>query len=397
MKTNLYLIAILLALAVGTAPALHAGIYVQCPPDADNVDSDGDGIVDNDHICMHLAAGDGFTKMVDGHDQYTFGFSNVTGVDNDTAMEIGRLAAEWPAPTIELKEGQHFFLSLSNVGMPMRPDLFDAHSVHWHGFPNAANIFDGLPESGLTINMGSTLTYYYYVAEPGTYFFHCHVEATEHMQMGMLGQLFVHPLQNTLADGTDLNGFIHHTGYKYAYNDGDGSTYYDVAKALQLAGFDPVFHDQHIAVQPLPFAAMRDTYPMLNGRGYPDTVDTGDILNTNGHAAQKQNALITASVGDKILLRLSNVSTTDFYTVSVMGIPMRVVAKGAALLRGPSGMDLSYTANSVTLGGGEAYDLILDTAGVPAGTYFFYTTNLNHLSNHLEDFGGIMTEIRLNP
>ena len=36
---------------------------------------------------------------------------------------------------------------------------------------------------------------------------------------------------------------------------------------------------------------------------------------------------------------------------------------------------------------------MLDTTGVPPGTYFLYTTNLNHLSNDGEDFGGMMTEI----
>jgi hypothetical protein len=52
-----------------------------------------------------------------------------------------------------------------------------------------------------------------------------------------------------------------------------------------------------------------------------------------------------------------------------------------------------YKANSVTLGGGEAYDIILDATGVSPGTYFMYTTNLNGLNNTDEDFGGMMTEI----
>ena len=44
--------------------------------------------------------------------------------------------------------------------------------------------------------MGSSLTYYYLNNDPGTYMYHCHVEATEHMQMGMLGSLYVDPIQN---------------------------------------------------------------------------------------------------------------------------------------------------------------------------------------------------------
>jgi hypothetical protein len=51
----------------------------------------------------------------------------------------------------------------------------------------------------------------------------------------------------------------------------------------------------------------------------------------------------------------------------------------------------------VDLGGGEAVDVILDTWNVAPGTYFLYAKNLDHLSNDAEDFGGMMTEILVNP
>ena len=47
----------------------------------------------------------------------------------------------------------------------------------------------------------------------------------------------------------------------------------------------------------------------------------------------------------------------------------------------------------MTLGGGESADVLLDTAGVPAGTYLIYSTNLHQLSNDKEDLGGLMTGI----
>jgi hypothetical protein len=47
----------------------------------------------------------------------------------------------------------------------------------------------------------------------------------------------------------------------------------------------------------------------------------------------------------------------------------------------------------VTLGGGQSADVLLDTTGVPPGTYFLYSTNLKHLNNDAEDFGGLMTEL----
>ena len=37
--------------------------------------------------------------------------------------------------------------------------------------------------------------------------------------------------------------------------------------------------------------------------------------------------------------------------------------------------------------------MLLDTAGVAPGRYFLYTTNLNYLSNNLQERGGMMTEI----
>ena len=75
---------------------------------------------------------------------------------------------------------------------------------------------------------------------------------------------------------------------------------------------------------------------------------------------------------------------------------MRVVGQGARILRTAGevgGKDLSYNTSAITLGGGETNDVLIDTTGVPAGTYFLYTTNLNFLSNGAEDFGGMMTEI----
>jgi FtsP/CotA-like multicopper oxidase with cupredoxin domain len=148
---------------------------------------------------------------------------------------------------------------------------------------------------------------------------------------------------------------------------------------------------------------MQDNYFMINGRGYPDNINPGDIINNasayygTDYAAQTMNARIEAGLDEKIALRLSNVSTTDLITVTTtLGVPMRVVGRGAELLRGPTGLDTSYEVNVLNIGGGQAYDVIIDTDGVAAGTYFLYTSNLPFLSNDAEERGGIMTEIVIN-
>ena len=47
----------------------------------------------------------------------------------------------------------------------------------------------------------------------------------------------------------------------------------------------------------------------------------------------------------------------------------------ARLLRDQAGNNMYYKTNSITLGGGESLDVILDASGVPSGTYYLYTPN----------------------
>jgi hypothetical protein len=215
------------------------------------------------------------------------------------------------------------------------------------------------------------------------------------MQMGMLGNLYVRPAQ----DGALVGGFT-----SFAYNDINGSTGYHVSYPIQIISFDPAFHDANLNVQPLPFANMTDTYPLMNGRGYPDTINPSAELGANAdnnfQFTQKMPSLITANHGQKILLRLSSLATVRFYTLISPSIPMKIIGKDAKILRGggePTGTEMSYQTNSVTLGGGQMADVILDTSLVAPGTYFLYTSNLNELSNNQEDFGGMMTEIVIKP
>ena len=359
--------------------------------------------------------------MADGKDQYIFSFAEIPPglpIEDVVADFTGRAMS--PAPTIQVKQDEELYLSLTNVGMIMRPDLFDAHSVHWHGFPNAGSVFDGVPEVSPAAAMLATQPYYYKATKEGTYFYHCHVEASEHMQMGMIGNLWVTPRQNgTSYEYPEGSGRFF---TEFLYNDGDGSTGYSDNRAypIQLTTFDAAFHDASLFVQPLPFAHMEDNYFMINGRGYPDTINTsdndlatpdGDVVNNAGayygtdYVAQTMNARIDANQNDKIALRLSNVSTTDLIAITTtLGVPMRVVGRGAELLRGPDpdgtgplkGKDTSYEVNVLNIGGGQAYDVIIDTAGVDPGTYFLYTSNLQFLSNNAEERGGIMTEIVIN-
>jgi FtsP/CotA-like multicopper oxidase with cupredoxin domain len=402
-----------IALLTGVAMAALVGsakaeILIQCPGD-----TTGTAVIDKpdpnhpNAKCMSLAAGDGFITLADGSVTYIFGFSDVTGHAALDIVSTAHFDANFAAPTITADEGDELYLTLTNVGFANRPDLFDPHTVHFHGFPNAMPVFDGEPEGSFGTNIHNSFTFYYKLQQPGTYMFHCHQEAAEHMQMGMLGNLYVRPKQNKLPDGTTFtNGFVHKTGNNYVYNDGDGSTLYDIEYPIQIEGFDPTFHKADQGIQPPPFAIMRDAYAMINGRGYPQTINPGPLSDTinpvdgTAHTSQKLGAKIVAVKGQKVLLRISSLDVQRFYTLSLPGIPMRVVGRGARIFRGdgaPDGAEMSYVTNSVSVGGGESYDVILDTSQIAAGTYFLATTNLNYLSNGAsDDYGGLMTEVVIN-
>jgi hypothetical protein len=190
----------------------------------------------------------------------------------------------------------------------------------------------------------------------------------------------------------------------YAYNDGDASTQYDVEYPLQIHGFDPNFHFVGMTFNPEGFADMKDKYFLLNGRSYPDTITPGAMQTQSAdgqsHFSQPLPAIVNIPAGKKALLRISDLDVTEYQTLASLGIPMHVVGQNAKLLRDQEGNNMDYYTNSITLGGGESIDVILDasnTSKYPAGSVFYlYTPNLDHLANDAENFGGLMTEVRIN-
>ena len=472
-----------------TLPA-GAGEPAYTGPSFTGPNSQATGVVNGAIKCQQISGGDGYATMADGTQTYLFAFGPLSGladirnglpgtqfasafnvvgtaadpnyngaiglvpdpestppgqltghVDPRPIMDVGVMNGNMPAPTMAIDEDDEFFLTLTNVGMIMRPDLFEQHTVHFHGYPNASSFYDGVPDASVAINIGASFTYYYLAPDAGTYFWHCHITPPEHLQMGMVGQIFVRPRQNRVTSGTLYNALLMQqkdprtacrndilcstplppsnsvlhvknksgTPTLYAYNDGDGSTAYDVEYPVQIHGFDPNFHFVGMTFNPEPFTDLKDKYFLLNGRSYPDTVNTKipgtqDSMQTpvadgTMHFSQPLPTMINIPVGGKALLRISDLDVSEFQTLASLGIPMHVIALNARLLRDTSGNDLTYYTNSVTLGGGESLDVILDasdtTKYAPGQIFYLYTPNLDHLSNDAENFGGLMTEVHI--
>ena len=422
------------AYSAGTLGAFTWNGAVGLVPDADCVAANNATPAGSPLPCPNLPA-----SGIDGH------------VDPRQIMDVGVMNGNIPAPLVAFDEDDEMFLTLTNVGMIMRPDLFEQHTIHFHGYPNASSVYDGVPDASVAINIGGSFTYYYLAPDAGTYFWHCHITPPEHLQMGMVGQLYVRPRQNRVPAGTNLYASLQsqqgdlrtacNTGadilcsnplpaggsstagptqsldkfgnpQKYAYNDGDGSSAYDVEYALQIHGFDPNFHFVGMTFNPEMFVDMKDKFFLLNGRSYPDTVIPGPMATQSSdgkmHYSQPLPSIINIPVGGKALLRFADLDVSEYQTVATLGIPMKEIGFNAKLLRDQSGNNLGFYTNSFTLGGGESLDVILDASDAgcgstgcaaalyPAGSKFYlYTPNLDHLSNDQENFGGLMTEVNI--
>ena len=131
---------------------------------------------------------------------YIFGFRNVTWLDA-AQRAAQKNHAQHNAPMFwvdqfDPDDPKDFRVQLTNLGLAQRPDLFDAHTIHWHGFRNVITFFDGEPTGSVAVTTGRIFQYIYRPRDPGTYMFHCHVEDVEHVHMGMTGPVLVRPLQN---------------------------------------------------------------------------------------------------------------------------------------------------------------------------------------------------------
>ncbi len=116
----------------------------------------------------------------------------------------------FPAPLLRVNEGEIFHARVHPRKGP--------HTVHWHGLePDPRN--DGVGHTSFEID--GTYTYQWqpeagWPGDPnlggaGTYFYHCHVNTTLHVQLGMFGPLIIDPVVHPvfpITEGVTRRAFI---------------------------------------------------------------------------------------------------------------------------------------------------------------------------------------------
>lgn len=255
--------------------------------------------------------------------------------ENWAGLQALKGTATLPSPLIWGDVGDRIYVTLINLGMAQRPDLMDFHTVHLHG-AHVATQLDGFPETSFGVPMWSmlppnevpdyappTATYLFEPDHPGTYFYHCHIEAAEHVQMGMYGALIIYPSRKSLKEAGIvqdhrgrwlLNGKPQFqipktaTNRNFAYNNID--TYFDSEWVMLLSDLDEVWHNAVLTGAGFNAVDFKPNFWLVNGRAFPDTLLPHHL--TPPPSADKNltqidyESYVHVKTNDRFLLRLMN-------------------------------------------------------------------------------------------
>lgn len=182
-----------------------------------------------------------------------------------------------PGPTLYANEGDSVVLDLFNVsqGAP--------HTIHLHGLDvNQEN--DGVPHLSFEVHHMEHGYYYFVAPHPGTYFYHCHVVSTIHVQAGMYGVFIVKP-----ADGSNITW--------------DGGYPYSQDKLYTMSEMDPLWHEDSVmehdhdtnqSIHDISIPEYHPSYFLVNGQSEQQLLEPDIVLQT---AKEEVSFLRMANIG----------------------------------------------------------------------------------------------------
>ncbi len=245
-----------------------------------------------------------------------------------------------PGPTLRATEGDRVRVHLINR-LPVPT------TIHWHGI-DVPPAMDGVP--GLSqdpVPPGGSFTYEFTATNPGTRWYHSHVDSNLQIQLGLYGAFIIDPRRPEPE----------HFDREY--------TYILSEKALDVT--------PEVA---LGQAQVRNQ-EAGNGRG---GAFTPDLFLMNGKAGAAIEPMEIAP-GERIRLRLINAGNL-VHAMHLHGHSFRIIATDGNPV--PAGAQL--LKDTVLIGPGERYDLAVE--GTNPGVWLFHC----HINNHMEN--GMVTTLQ---
>lgn len=237
-----------------------------------------------------------------------------------------------PGPLFHVREGDQLEVTVHNMTTLN-------HTIHWHGtYQTNTWRFDGVPDvTQPAIQPGDSFTYRFTADKPGTLWYHCHVNVSEHVGLrGMWGPFIVEPKKPTaLEKKVTKDAILMFSGWNS-----------EVATTYGEGG-----HPGEVI-----------NYFSINGKSFPTTqplrVEKGDVL------------------------RLRLIAATIPVAFHLHGHDMLVTHKDGLPLKNP------YPADVVALAPGERYDVIVEMNN--PGLWMTHDHIEHHTTNNGKEHGGSM-------
>ena len=223
---------------------------------------------------------------------------------------------------------------------------------------NAAPVAQG-GVGGLTpaqVENATQFTYYFRAEHPGTYMYHCHIVASEHVQMGMYGALIIRPRDGNGVTGNIMYNNVYGPIALSAAGAPAGSDVFDKEYTFVLSEIDPNWHNV------IEQGKRKAFYPPLwnpelwfvNGRTFPQTIfNFAWNLPAGGAAAEpRYNTYINVQSGQRFLIRYINMGYQE-HPMHQHGWHMKVIGTDARPLTS------SYEKYTLLIGSGETYDVLV--------------------------------------
>lgn len=249
--------------------------------------------------------------------------------------------ARLPGPTLRFEQGDHVRIVVKNTH-------YFPHTLHMHGVlkPNA---MDGVPQvTQAPIQPGESFTYDFVAQNPGTFWYHCHVQPPVHILMGLYGMLIIEPNRPAnaftplvmTAKMPELSVASRQAGFsaEYAliYGDIDPNLHRPLqGTGVSLAQLEQQMHRAYNSTERIA------RYFVLNGKSFPYTL---------------LDSPIRVRPDEHVLVRVLNAGP-DVISLHLHGHhPEMLALDGEAI---PP--EQRRALDTITISAGQRVDLVLDT------------------------------------
>jgi len=240
-----------------------------------------------------------------------------------------------PGPVIEAVEGDRVRIYVTNK-------LPEATTVHWHGIllPNGMDGVAGLNQK--RIKPGQTFKYEFTLRQSGTFMYHPHFDEMVQMGMGLMGMFVIHP-QKEQEPKVDRD-----------------------------------------------FSIMLSEWAVKPGTARPDTSEMTDfnVLTMNSKAFPGTAPLV-AALGQRVRVRLGNLSATDHHPIHLHGYSFRITQTDGGLISEAG--QWPETTVLVPVGSTRTIEFVADAPG----DWAFHCHMTHHVMNQMGH--GIPNMIGVDP